>query len=161
MFIPRGTILTLFQYAIHYNPERWQNPEKFDPSRYRDYPLKSGDYAGIADFSQRDHFSFGCGRRICPGMHLAEASLFITIARILWAFDVLPGLDENGNEIKVDTQAYEPGLSLTSPKPFRARFVPRSEEKRQQIVAEWTDARKEGYTILGQRARRGSNVLDI
>src|ERR1700738_5255245 len=41
MFIPKGTILTLFQYAIHYNPERWKDPEKFDPSRYLDYPLKA------------------------------------------------------------------------------------------------------------------------
>jgi hypothetical protein len=80
--------------------------------------------------------------------------LFITIARILWAFDVQPGLDENGNEIKADTEGYEPGLSLTSPKPFKARFIPRSEEKRKQILDEWTLARKEGYSILGQSARR-------
>jgi hypothetical protein len=161
MFIPKGTILTLFQYAIQYNPARWDNPEKFDPRRYLDYPLKSGDYAGIADFSQRDHFSFGVGRRICPGLHLAEASLFITVARILWAFDVLPGLDETGNEIKPDTEAYETSTSLTQPIPFKARFVPRSEEKRRLILEEWTEARKEGYTILGHRARRGSNVLDL
>src|SRR5271169_1428714 len=33
MFIPKGTNITLFQYAIQYNPERWTNPESFDPSR--------------------------------------------------------------------------------------------------------------------------------
>jgi cytochrome P450 len=155
MFIPKGTNITLFQYALHYNPARWNNPEKFDPSRYLDYPLKSGDYAGIADVTKRDHFSFGCGRRICPGLHLAEQSLFITISRILWAFDILPGLDDSGNEIKPDTQGYEPGLSLTSPKPFKARFVVRDEEKRRMILEEWKEAQKKGYTILGDKVRIG------
>lgn len=64
MFIPKGTNMTLFQYAIQYNPERWTDPERFHPSRYLSYPLKSGDYAGIADFMKRDHFAFGVGRRI-------------------------------------------------------------------------------------------------
>ena len=56
MFIPRGTNITLFQYAIQYSEQRWERPE--------DYPLRSGDYAGIGDFMKRDHFGFGVGRRI-------------------------------------------------------------------------------------------------
>jgi len=46
------------------------------------YPLKSG-ISPIPDPRTRDQFSFGAGRRICPGMHLTENSLFITLARIL------------------------------------------------------------------------------
>lgn len=88
-----------------------------------------------------------------PGLHLAENSLFITIARILWAFDILPGLDDNGKEIAPDIEAYEPGLSLTSPKPFKARFVARSEEKKRLVVEEWKQAQKEGYVILGDKIR--------
>ncbi|KAG6819022.1 hypothetical protein H0H93_016256 [Arthromyces matolae] len=42
---------------------------------------------------------FGFGRRICPGMHLALNSLFINVSRILWAFDILPALDDNGFEV--------------------------------------------------------------
>ena len=83
----------------------------------------------------------------------AENSLFITISRILWVFDILPGLDENGNDIKPDTEAYEPGLSLTSPKPFKARFVMRNEEKRRMIIDEWNQAQNEGYKILGDKVR--------
>jgi hypothetical protein len=115
--------------------------------------LRSGDYAGIADPMKRDHFSFGAGRRICPGMHLAENSLFITISRILRAFDILPGLDENGKEIKPDTENYEKNTSLTSATPFKARFVVRSEEKRKTILDEWKTAQKTGYTILGDKIR--------
>jgi cytochrome P450 len=153
MFIPKGTNITLFQYAIHYNPNRWENADKFDPSRYLDYPLSSGDYAGVADVMKRDHFSFGCGRRICPGSHLAEQSLFILTARVLWAFDILPGLDENGKEIWPTTEDYESNTSLTQPKVFKARFVPRSEEKRRLVIEEWKEAQKTGYTILGDKVR--------
>jgi cytochrome P450 len=64
MFIPKGTNITLFQYAIQLNPGRWEDPERFDPGRYLEYPGRSGEYAGIGDFMKRDHFSFGVGRRI-------------------------------------------------------------------------------------------------
>ena len=37
--------------------------------------------------------------RICPGKYFAEASLFISIAMILHAFDIGPQLDESGNAI--------------------------------------------------------------
>jgi len=84
---------------------------------------------------------------------LAENSLFITISRILWAFDILPGLDENGKEIKPDTENYEKHTSLTSATPFKARFVVRSEEKRKMILDEWNTAQKTGYTILGDNIR--------
>ena len=86
-------------------------------------------------------------------MHLAENSLFITISRILWAFDILPGLDDNGKEIKPDTENYEKNTSLTSATPFKARFVVRSEEKRKMILDEWKTAQKTGYTILGDKVR--------
>jgi hypothetical protein len=84
---------------------------------------------------------------------LAENSLFITIARILWAFDILPGLDSDGKEIPPDIEGYELGLSLTCPKPFKARFIPRSEEKKRLILEEWKQAQMEGYVILGDKVR--------
>jgi hypothetical protein len=123
------------------------------PSRYLAYPSKSGDYAGIADPMQRDHFSFGAGRRICPSMYLTENSLFITISRILWAFDILPGIDEKGVTTKPDVEAYEKATSLTSPTPFKARFVVRSEEKRKIILEAWKQAQHTGYTNLGDKTR--------
>jgi hypothetical protein len=70
--------------------------------------------------SKRDHFSFGGGRRICPGLHVAENSLFINIARLLWGFNVEHAKDENGNIIPVDftTAGLMPG-ALSNPKPFK------------------------------------------
>src|SRR5271170_1913037 len=38
MWIPKGTIITIFQWAIHADPTRWERPEKFMPERYLDVP---------------------------------------------------------------------------------------------------------------------------
>lgn len=103
--------------------------------------MKSGDYAAFPDPRQRDHFSFGAGRRICPGLHLAENSLFITLARILWTFK-----PEAVGEVSTDD--YENG-SITCPKVFKAKFTPWDEEKRKTVEKEWEQAQKEGYTVGG------------
>ena len=42
---------------------------------------------------------FGFGRRLCAGMHFADGTLFAIIATTLATCDILPGLDEKGNEI--------------------------------------------------------------
>jgi cytochrome P450 len=51
--------------------------------------------------------SFGFGRRVCVGKHLANESLFIHTARILWAATIRCALDENGQELRPDTNAFE------------------------------------------------------
>jgi cytochrome P450 len=68
----------------------------------------------------RDHYAYGGGRRICPGMHVAERSLFINVARLMWGFDLQLAKDENGREIPVDptfTTGYLPG-GMAIAKPF-------------------------------------------
>lgn len=44
--------------------------------------------------------AFGFGRRICPGRHLACASIWIGIASVLSTFNLVKPLDENGNVIE-------------------------------------------------------------
>jgi cytochrome P450 len=77
-------------YTINMDPTRAPNPRIFDPERYADDFLSLGESAAQNDASKRDQFTFGAGRRICPGIHVAERSLFIAISRILWAFDITP-----------------------------------------------------------------------
>lgn len=82
-------------------------------------------------------------------MHLAENSLFITIACIIWAFEILPPV-ESGKVgiVDVSDAAYEDGAN-TLPKPSKLRFVPRSSAVQRTLTMEWAKARKEGY-MLGQ-----------
>ena len=69
------------------------------------------------------------GRRVCPGYHLAENSLFILASRLLWAFDVqAPRNAETGRPVDIDVWDYPP-TSLFGPNPFKAEFRLRSERK--------------------------------
>jgi hypothetical protein len=38
--------------------------------------------------------------RKCPGMYFASKSLWIAMVRILWAFDIKPAVDKEGNTIQ-------------------------------------------------------------
>jgi hypothetical protein len=58
-------------------------------------------------------------RRICPGMIVAEREIWLTISRMLWAFNMVEIPEE-----PIDLNEYD-GLSGRSPVPFRVRFVPR------------------------------------
>lgn len=146
--IPKNSVVAIQQYPIHYDEARYPDPFKFKPERYLDHPHKAGYYAAIADPYQRDHFSFGAGRRICSGLHLAENSLFITLAKLLWAFDMRPPLGPDGKELPMDVSddAYEPGVN-TLPKPFKVRFIPRNKKVEEMIKKEWEIAQNEGYTL--------------
>jgi hypothetical protein len=44
---------------------------------------------------------FGFGRRICPGRHIGDSSVFIVIASILSVLDVNPPVDENGRPVEL------------------------------------------------------------
>ena len=161
MFIPKDTIVSLGQYAIHYDPTRWENPETFEPARYLNYPLTAGAYASRADANERDHFSFGAGRRICPGIHLTENSLFITLAKILWAFEIRPPLGADGTEESVDVsdEAYAPGMN-TLPNPYKIRFIPRSPQVERTLRAEWEKARVEGFLLGNVRVNTAGMVAN-
>ena len=75
--------------------------------------------------SQLPTVGFGYGRRICPGRHVARNSLWIAVARLLWAFDIQPELTSAGEPVPVDTKGTD-GL-VTKPLPFKARFCPRGD----------------------------------
>lgn len=66
----------------------WPQPFKFSPERF------------LGANPQRDprDVCFGYGRRICPGMYLAEAALSMTISMTLAAFDITSAV-ENGVSI--------------------------------------------------------------
>lgn len=146
-FIPADTVISINQYGLHFDPTRYQDPDDFIPDRYLNHTLKAGAYAAHPDPYERDHFDFGAGRRICPGMHLAENSLLITIACIIWAFEILPPV-ENGKISPVDVSdaAYEKGAN-TLPRPSKLRFVPRTSTVQRTLTEEWIRAKREGYML--------------
>ncbi|KAF1949069.1 cytochrome P450 [Byssothecium circinans] len=147
--IPAGSVVSIYQYAIHYSPTLFPSPDTFNPDRYLGYTEKSGVYAA-GPMEERDHWNFGSGRRICTGLHLAENSMFVVLAKLIWAFDVLPPLDGEGKEevLELGDEAFEEGAN-TVPKPYKVRWVVRGEETRATVEREVERAKREGYVLRG------------
>jgi cytochrome P450 len=61
------------------DPNLFDDPETFNPSRFLTPHKPVGNWNGKVetDFS----IPFGFGRRICPGMHVALQTTFISMAR--------------------------------------------------------------------------------
>ncbi len=51
---------------------------------------------------EESHVTFGFGRRICPGRHVAVSMLVMQMALMLWAMDIEGLKDENGVHAKID-----------------------------------------------------------
>lgn len=64
-FIPKDAIIMISWWAIHFDPKRYPEPYKFKPERFINHKLGAAEYAAHPDVSQRDHFGYGAGRRIC------------------------------------------------------------------------------------------------
>lgn len=147
--IPKGTVLLANTAFLHYDPARFEKPFEFMPERFLEHNLFSSEYAAMSDPYKRDHFTFSTGRRVCPGARLAESSLDIAVSGILWAFEIRPPL-VGGVEVEMDLSdnAYPDG-GFTIPKPFAARFLPRSAGSLEIVKKQWQVAMQEGYELRG------------
>ncbi|KAK4677605.1 hypothetical protein QC764_300240 [Podospora pseudoanserina] len=135
MYIPKGSTIIAPLWSIHLNEKDFPDPHTFLPERFLDKE-RIAAYPGTTG-----HSAFGWGRRICPGMHLGQASVSINIARILWGFDVKPANDEKtGKEIDVDIFAFSDGFN-SSPLPFPCEIRPRSSKHVEGIEREYREAR--------------------
>lgn len=139
--IPKGAGVMINTYTIHMDPKRYPSPRQFNPDRFAGDSQSSAEAANNPDVSKRDHFAFGSGRRICPGMHVAERSLFLGMTRLLWAFDFLPKLDAEGKEMVIDTEELTQGF-VVRPVEFPALIRPRSKARAEIVEREWKSAKE-------------------
>ncbi|CAE6371292.1 unnamed protein product [Rhizoctonia solani] len=102
------------------DPRHYKNPETFNPDRYLNPEVPRMPI-------------YGWGRRKCPGIHFAEASVFITVASLLATFTFTKKQDSNGEDIIPQIEAERNSIAYEL-KPFDFQFKPRSEEHRQLIL---------------------------
>lgn len=123
---PKDATIMIPQWALSHS--QYDDPDAYNPDRYLNHPGLATEYASSPDYENRDHYTYGAGRRICAGIHLAERTQWRMLAGLLWAFRIEHVIDEaTGEKIEIDTDAYEEKL-ITGPKPFRVQFTPRSQE---------------------------------
>ncbi|KAI7852765.1 cytochrome P450 [Circinella umbellata] len=123
--IPKGSIMFCNMNGIHMNPNVYENPEEFNPDRFLN--LGSTMYgAANGRLENRDHYQFGWGRRVCPGIYLSEVELFSTLIQIFANYTLEPPLNEKGQAVYPDdNEAIDAGIVMT-PTPYSVRVVKRS-----------------------------------
>ncbi|KAL8786715.1 MAG: hypothetical protein Q9195_008090 [Heterodermia aff. obscurata] len=151
MRIPAGSTVVLNIWGLHHDSARYPNPSQYDPSRFKDQTAPASVYANAGDPDKRDHFGYGAGRRICPGIHLAERALFLAIAKLLWAFEITPTKDKEGKEVPIDVgpaTGYRDGF-LNQCRPFEVDIRVRSEKRREALLAAASEAEVDVFSNYG------------
>ena len=77
--IPKGTVLMMNIYAIHHDPNYWEEPNKFIPERFI-HP--EGHYY----VPNSSYMPFSAGRRVCMGEMLAKKELFLFLCYLIKHF---------------------------------------------------------------------------
>ncbi|KAK6436783.1 hypothetical protein LTR95_007022 [Oleoguttula sp. CCFEE 5521] len=85
-FIPAGSIMHPLEWSISRDPEVFTDPDAWNPTRwlkpeFPTYQEPLTQFPTITSYSQ-----FGYGRRICQGMGVTEADLFVGIGCMAWMF---------------------------------------------------------------------------
>ncbi|XP_021748367.1 cytochrome P450 76AD1-like [Chenopodium quinoa] len=114
-FVPKNAQIWVNVWSIGRDPSVWPNPLVFSPERFleRETDVKGGDFELIP---------FGAGRRICPGMPLANRMVHLMLAILLQSFN----WKFHGEVSSIDIDMEEKfGLTLQKAKPLEAIPSPR------------------------------------
>ncbi|KAI0767200.1 cytochrome P450 [Fomes fomentarius] len=126
--IPKGSLVIGNSWYLSRDQSHYPDPERFSPERFL-------NEEGQINLHVRDPrtFAFGYGRRVCPGRHLGEASVFVTIASVLHTFSIGPPVDKKGVLLPLDAKCVEGILSY--PEPFSCRISIKSSAAQTLVVA--------------------------
>ncbi|XP_041470886.1 cytochrome P450 2U1-like [Lytechinus variegatus] len=78
--IPEGTLVLTNLWHIHQNAENWQDPERFNPSRFLNEDGK--------ELVKNPAFlPYGAGRRLCIGDRIARMQMFLFLTTLIRRFE--------------------------------------------------------------------------
>ncbi|KAJ3511033.1 hypothetical protein NLJ89_g4329 [Agrocybe chaxingu] len=104
-FIPKGTTVFANLWAMTHDETIYRDANAFNPERFFDERGELNDDDQI--------LAYGFGRRVCVGKYVASATLWITIVSILACFNIEKAKDEYGNDIEVNDEYIDFGLTIS------------------------------------------------
>jgi len=115
-FIPKGSTVLANIWEMLHDPTTYANPMEFNPERF------------LGDHPEQDPriMAFGFGRRICPGLNLAQTSVWLTCAMSLAVFNIEKYVDAFGNVVEPEIRFLDGIISHLAP--FKYSIRPRSEK---------------------------------
>jgi cytochrome P450 len=99
--IPKGALVMTNVWWFTHDPAIYPDPMAFQPERFIQTPTHTPE-------PDPRLWTFGYGRRICPGRYIADNALFTTIAQSLAVFNIEKPV-ENGKTVEPKV-GFEPGV---------------------------------------------------
>ncbi|KAJ6530948.1 cytochrome P450 [Mycena vulgaris] len=128
-FIPKDALVIANVWKFLHDPKVYPDPFVFNPDRFMG-PNPAPH--------PRDLGFFGYGRRICPGAHLADVTVWINVAKAVAGLTITRSVDTDGKEI--DPVADTTDGIIARPIPFTCAVVPRSAQIMQLVLDSIDDA---------------------
>jgi cytochrome P450 len=90
LHIPKGSLVIPYIYGTHRNTNIWDDPERFDPSRFDREHRRSRHSFG--------YIPFGGGPRVCIGNGMAMAQMLLILVTMIrrWDFSMVKGKETVG-----------------------------------------------------------------
>jgi len=125
-FIPKGAVVIGNTWAILHDPVLYPEPDDFKPERFLNPDGSLRDDPILAS-------PFGYGRRICPGRHFVDTTLFIVVASLFSVFNVERGRDSKDGPL---SYTFTGGALTSHPNSFPCSIVPRDKKSEELIIAD-------------------------
>lgn len=108
--VRKDTLVFLNNYELNMSQKLWEEPKKFNPSRFID--PETGAKTKPAHF-----LPFGGGKRSCMGYKLVQFLSFIFVANIVGQFEILPVPEEKYQQVPIGnlalpTQTFQFGFQI-------------------------------------------------
>ncbi|KAI0919563.1 hypothetical protein AcW1_003214 [Taiwanofungus camphoratus] len=114
--IPKKTWIMANVWAMLHDEKEYSEPDKFLPERF----IHSNSHPAPRDPRT---LVYGFGRRLCPGLHFANALLYLIVARTIALFEIKPEM--KGGRPRPPPLDFIIGL-VPAPKPFNCVLEPRA-----------------------------------
>ncbi|KAJ7496786.1 cytochrome P450 [Mycena latifolia] len=114
-FIPKDAIIFANNWLFYRDSNTYADPEAFRPERFVETPNHRKE-------KDPKDMLFGYGRRACPGVHLADMTMWLVFASILVFFDISPAIEDG---VPVLPSGKFLDGTISHPEQFKCTVTPR------------------------------------